>query len=83
MKRRDFLTTGAVGADAAAVPVAARRAGALPVFRRQQLCRPRIGPLHEVWFDGAVEVGPGGMQQECDWARIRGREQGDVNQLCS
>ncbi len=32
----------------------------------------RYGPLHEVWFDGAVEVGPGGRRQEYDWARIWG-----------
>ena len=32
----------------------------------------RYGPLHEVWFDGAVEVGPGGRKQEYDWARIWG-----------
>ena len=32
----------------------------------------RYGPLNEVWFDGAVEVGPGGRKQEYDWARIWG-----------
>ena len=32
----------------------------------------RYGPLNEVWFDGAVEVGPGGKRQEYDWPRIWG-----------
>lgn len=32
----------------------------------------RYGPLHEVWFDGAVEVGPRGRRQEYDWPRIWG-----------
>lgn len=32
----------------------------------------RYGPIHEVWFDGAVEVGPDGRKQEYDWPRIWG-----------
>lgn len=32
----------------------------------------RYGPLHQVWFDGAVEVGPDGRRQEYDWPRIWG-----------
>jgi alpha-L-fucosidase len=32
----------------------------------------RYGPISEVWFDGAVEVGPGGPRQQYDWPRIWG-----------
>lgn len=32
----------------------------------------RYGPINQVWFDGAVEVGPDGRKQEYDWPRIWG-----------
>ncbi len=32
----------------------------------------RYGPISQVWFDGAVEVGPDGRKQEYDWPRIWG-----------
>jgi len=32
----------------------------------------RYGPISQVWFDGAVEVGPDGRRQEYDWPRIWG-----------
>jgi len=32
----------------------------------------RYGPIAQVWFDGAVEVGPDGRRQQYDWPRIWG-----------
>ncbi|HEX5004421.1 MAG TPA: alpha-L-fucosidase [Gemmatimonadales bacterium] len=32
----------------------------------------RYGPISQVWFDGAVEVGPDGRKQAYDWPRIWG-----------